>query len=248
MLTKLRLIQRAHRYKRRHDPAEIAEMLRRIPTGGTVIDIGAHKGAYSYWMGKAVGPKGRLIAIEPQPELAERLKEHYKSNPRVRVRHSAVSDTTGSITLHIPDAGPSHGATIRRLDPGETVRAIEVPSIAFSDLPSEFALRRIDFIKCDCEGAERVIFGSGKEVLEKFKPTVLVECEKRHAESDSDPVGELWAIFQSLGYTGQCFVGGKLIDIKDFDYNTHQHDPDDKPNYGNNFLFVHPQKSSMLGR
>ncbi|MCA9302497.1 MAG: FkbM family methyltransferase [Phycisphaerales bacterium] len=248
MLTKLRLIQRAHRYKRRHDPAEIAEMLRRIPSGGTAIDIGAHKGAYSYWMGKAVGPKGRLVAIEPQPDLAHRLKEYYKSNPRVRVRHSAVSDSTGTITLHIPDAGPSHGATIRELKPGESVRVIEVPSIAFSELPGEFALRRIDFIKCDCEGAERVIFGSGTDVLDKFKPTVLVECEKRHAEEHCDPVGELWEIFRSLGYNGHCFVGGRLIDINNFDYATHQRDPKDKPNYGNNFLFVHPQKSSMLIR
>ncbi len=249
MLETLRLIQRAHRYKRRHDPAEIATMRSLIPQGGTVIDIGAHKGAYTYWMSKAVGPQGRVVAIEPQLELADRLKDLYQSNTRIRVRHSAVAEITGTITLHIPGQGPSHGASIHTLvETDQPVREVDVPAIALNDLPNEYALKRIDFIKCDTEGAERDIFRAGTSTLDKYKPAVLVECEKRHASDDADPVGELWNIFQPLGYTGQCFHGGVLIDIESFDYAIHQADPDDKPNYGNNFLFTHPQKKSMIVR
>ncbi len=246
MIETLRLIQRAHRYKHRHDPAEIAEMRRRIPLGGSVIDIGAHKGAYTYWMSKGVGPKGHVVAIEPQQELALRLKELYHKNTRVRVRHSAVSDQTGTITLHIPGEGPSHGASIHQIHDDQPVRAVEVPSISLNDIPGEYALKRIDFIKCDTEGAEREIFSAGYRTLDKYRPNVLVECERRHAGDDDDPVGDLWNIFRSLGYTGHCFHAGGLIDIEEFDYDTHQCDPDDKPNYGNNFLFTHPPRITTL--
>jgi len=48
MIQKLRLIQRAHRYRRHHDPAELAAIERMLHAGDVALDIGAHKGAYTY--------------------------------------------------------------------------------------------------------------------------------------------------------------------------------------------------------
>lgn len=67
---RLRLIYRAWRYRLRIDPGEIRYLLATLRPGRMALDIGAHKGAYSYWMSKAVGPWGEVIAFEPQPELA----------------------------------------------------------------------------------------------------------------------------------------------------------------------------------
>lgn len=242
MIQKLRLIQRAHRYRRRHDPAELEAIRRTLTPGCVVLDIGAHKGAYSYWMSKWTRPNGRLIAVEPQPDLAGNLRTLYGSSRDITIIHGAVGSSVGAITLHIPGEGPSHGASIRELhaEDGVTIREVEVPCFTLDSIASQNGLDRIDLIKCDTEGAEREIFRAGSGVLKRFTPTVLVECEKRHADDDADPVGELWSIFKDLGYSGQCFAGGRLIPIEDFDYAKHQADPDDKPNYGNNFFFTHP--------
>ena len=242
MIQKLRLIQRAHRYRRRHDPAELEAIRRTLKPGCIVLDIGAHKGAYSYWMSKWTRPDGRLIAVEPQPDLASNLRTLYASSDDITIMHGAVGSSVGTITLHIPGEGPSHGASIRELDAedGITIRDVEVPCFTLESIASEYHLDRIDLIKCDTEGAEREIFQAGSDILRRFTPTVLVECEKRHANDDADPVGELWDIFRELGYNGQCFAGGRLIPIEEFDYTKHQSDPDDKPNYGNNFFFTHP--------
>ena len=242
MIQKLRLIQRAHRYRNRHDPAELEAIRRALRPGSTVLDIGAHKGAYTYWMSKWSRPGGRLIAFEPQPDLAAKLQSLYASSGDISVMHGAVGSSEGTITLHIPGEGPSHGASIRELDApdGVVIREVEVPCFTLESITRDNALERLDLIKCDTEGAERDIFHAGREVLRKFTPTVLVECEKRHANDDADPVGELWAIFRELGYEGHCFCGGRLIPIEEFDYAKHQSDPDDKPNYGNNFFFTHP--------
>lgn len=244
MIQKLRLIQRAHRYRNRHDPAELEAIRNALTPGATVLDIGAHKGAYTYWMSKWSRPGGRLIAIEPQPDLAANLRTLYASASDITVIHGAVGPTVGTVTLHIPGDGPSHGASIRQLQGGNgiTIREVAVPCFTLESIVSQQQLDRLDLIKCDTEGAERDIFQAGSCVLERFKPTVLVECERRHANDDDDPVGELWSIFKAIGYTGHCFCGGRLIPIDEFDYNTHQRDPDDKPNYGNNFFFTHPEK------
>ncbi len=243
MIQKLRLIQRAHRYRNRHDPAELEAIRRALRPGCSVLDIGAHKGAYTYWMSKWARPNGRLVAIEPQPDLADRLRSLYASAHDISVVHGAVGSSVGEITLHIPGEGPSHGATIRELDgaSGVTIRDVRVPCLTLGSIVEDQQLDRLDLIKCDTEGAEREIFSAGREVLRRFTPTVLVECEKRHSDAGSDPVGELWSIFRDLGYEGHCFYSGAMIPIEDFDYSAHQRDPDDKQTYGNNFFFTHPE-------
>ena len=42
--------------------------------GATVLDIGANKGIYCFWMMRAVGPSGNVIAFEPQ--LAQLIERH----------------------------------------------------------------------------------------------------------------------------------------------------------------------------
>jgi len=186
-----------------------------------------------------------VIAVEPQPELARYLRSLYASTKNVTVMHGAVGESVGEITLHIPGDGPSHGATIREIDSreGGAIRDVRVPCFTLGAIAEEHGLERLDFIKCDAEGAERAIFDGGRDALERFKPCVLVECERRHA-GGVDPVGELWSIFETLGYEGHCFCGGRMIPIDGFDYDTHQTDPADKPNYGNNFFFTHPDRTA----
>lgn len=46
-----------------------AEMLRILITGGSFIDVGANEGYFSVLGSKAVGPTGRVFAIEPQARL-----------------------------------------------------------------------------------------------------------------------------------------------------------------------------------
>ena len=240
MLQRLGLAYRARRYKTHHDPREIAELLRRTPRGGVALDIGAHKGAYTYWLRKGVGAGGRVIAVEPQGELAAALGAIYGGDPGVRVRHGAVAGTTGAATLRIPGEGPSHGASIRTRggDGSSPVRERAVDAWTLGDLAADEGLERLDVIKCDCEGAELDIFRAGVGVLERLRPVVLVECERRHAEGTDDPVGDLAGVFAGLGYEGFCIFDGSMVPIDAFGYDRHQRDPRDKRRYGNNFLFT----------
>ena len=70
---RLRYLHRARKARRRGERNEIQAILEIVRPGDTVLDIGAHKGSYLYWLRQAVGESGRVFAFEPQPALATYL-------------------------------------------------------------------------------------------------------------------------------------------------------------------------------
>jgi FkbM family methyltransferase len=75
-----------------------------LQPGDLVIDAGAYKGGYTYWMRDAVGATGRVIAFEPQPELAaflERMVEAFRWD-NVLVEPMGLSSGRAARTLFVP--------------------------------------------------------------------------------------------------------------------------------------------------
>ena len=66
MSTKFRYLYRAYRYRYRVDRAELRFVRESLEPGQVAVDIGCHKGAYTYWMRRQVGPNGMVFAFEPQ--------------------------------------------------------------------------------------------------------------------------------------------------------------------------------------
>ena len=57
-LLHLKWIFRALRYRYRLEPQEIRLVQRHLVAGAVAVDVGAHKGAYTWWMRRAVGETG----------------------------------------------------------------------------------------------------------------------------------------------------------------------------------------------
>jgi FkbM family methyltransferase len=203
-------------------------------------------------MRRRVGPAGRVFAFEPQPRQVAYLREAFATLPfeNVVLVPMAVSDRVGLATLHIPPGpGQTHGA---KLDPwgraatvtqgrprlgGPTLLEVDVTTLDdfFADQS-----RQPDFLKIDVEGHELAVLHGGRNLLETYRPRLLVECEARHrADSDVRPVFEFLA---SLGYEGTFFHTGRRRPLAEFDPAVHQHlgtDPARRPRgYVNNFAFV----------
>jgi hypothetical protein len=51
-----------------------AAMARFVRRGTTVVDVGANVGYYTLLLADAVGPQGRVVAFEPNPPIAEKLR------------------------------------------------------------------------------------------------------------------------------------------------------------------------------
>ena len=113
-LMRARYFHRVIKARYRNQHSELNVILSNLHQGDVALDIGANKGAYLYWMRKAVGIDGKVYAYEPQPALASYLKllcTAMKWN-NVFVHNCALSDRTGGGTLYIPGDSDSPSASL----------------------------------------------------------------------------------------------------------------------------------------
>lgn len=234
MIPEIRLRARAIKYRYKLDRAEVAFLLGAVRRGQTAIDLGAHKGAYAYWLARAVGRAGRVVCVEPQQKLADALRDVMTPRRQASVEWAAISSETGTGTLSLRPDGSSHGASIAGFADGQVGATVEVPTITLADLIDRQGLRRVDFIKCDVEGHEGAVFAAATEVIDRHRPTILVECEERHARGPHGGVSGLVGIFEPLGYRIRFFHGGTLHPVEEFDAAKHQ--TYGRGEYANNFV------------
>jgi FkbM family methyltransferase len=245
MFEKSRFLYRAWKYRARDDKAEINFLLSHVAKGDIVIDIGAHKGAYLYWLRKSVGPAGKVFAFEAQPLLAtylQRMTAFFKFK-NVTVEWLGLSSKQGELELTIPnpDGSPSPGATFEQITTGTAPLYKEKVKVDTLDNYFSSADKRpVKFIKCDVEGHELEVFRGGEKILKKDMPILLFECEARHLQSGD--VKEVFSFLEDLGYSGQFFANGKITSLDKFDMQKHQQIRDgkiiDHLSYCNNFVFM----------
>ena len=73
----------------------------RITPDMTFLDIGAGCGAGSLFVALRAGPRARVLAVEPQPLLYERLVYNLRQNPAATVKalDCAIADVEGPVKL-----------------------------------------------------------------------------------------------------------------------------------------------------
>src|SRR4029079_6403356 len=67
-------------FNRLPDPAEMTFIKRYLRPGDAFIDAGANVGIYTLFAAQLVGPSGSVIAFEPDPGAADRLRENVDRN------------------------------------------------------------------------------------------------------------------------------------------------------------------------
>ncbi len=153
------------------DPEEFAYLGPRVTPGFVFLDIGSNVGTYSIFVALRGGPNARVIAIDPNAIVLERLRFNLIANgiETVTTLNTALGDTTGFAEFAI-DAQNMGGSSLR-LDPGsgETKTRVQVPVRPLFDVVKDAGLARIDAIKIDVEGFEdRILvpyFSSAPEAL-----------------------------------------------------------------------------------
>jgi FkbM family methyltransferase len=207
---RLRTLIRLWRYRLRDESDSISFMRQQPLAGRTMIDVGANKGVYSYWMSRLAGPRGRVVAFEPQPDLRPKLdslKQTFRLD-NLEIIGKGLSSRPGSAEMRRMKPGDT-SATIEPLaesDPRRQGESISVEIARLDEYCDEQGLRDVAFIKCDVEGHELSVFEGARGVLEKQRPVLVFECHHHEAES-----GELFAYLTGLGYEGFFMHGAERI-------------------------------------
>jgi FkbM family methyltransferase len=158
------------------------------------IDVGAHAGDVLAEMVRCA-PRGRHIAYEPLPELAEALAGRF---PDVDVRNAALSDQAGEASFVHVLTNPAYSGLRERTYPGnERLRTIQVRLERLDDaLPTDYVPA---FIKVDVEGAELQVFEGARETLARHRPVVFFEHGKGGADHYGTTSGAVHDILSGAG-------------------------------------------------
>ncbi|GJE76313.1 MULTISPECIES: FkbM family methyltransferase [Methylorubrum] len=157
------------------DSEERALLKARLSDDAVFLDVGANIGAYTLFVAGFTGPRARILAVEPQPDVFDRLIYNIGQNPfgTVKAIACAVADRAGELTLFIDPR--NRGESSVKIVGTHKSAAIRVPSVTLLSLCRSEGIERIDAIKLDVEGAEDLILEPFlREAPESLRPTLLI--------------------------------------------------------------------------
>jgi FkbM family methyltransferase len=192
----------------RYEPNEFFLLQRVIQPGMTFIDAGANRGLYSIFAARRVGPRGKVLALEPSGREFQILQKNVKLNSltNVIVIRKALADRASDLDLSVAPLGKSGHNTLGAfgydtpLDHRERVHAERLDDVVYSE-----GLARVDVIKMDIEGAEMAALRGAVETLRQFKPVLLIELSDRSLRHQGSGSGEVLAWLERQGYRTFCF-------------------------------------------
>jgi FkbM family methyltransferase len=148
-----------------------------ISQGSIVIDLGAYSALTSIILDQRVGKTGLVIAVEADKNnylaCAKNISLYEKiTNKKIHLVNAAIWKDTKGIMFSSEGSMGSSAAEVIGNDRGEN---IFVNTVTLMSLANNFELERVDFIKCDIEGAESIALNA-PEFFNKYKPKIVIEC------------------------------------------------------------------------
>src|SRR5262245_1803141 len=164
----------------------------------TFVDIGANVGLYSLFVASRGGARARVLAVEPQPGIVDRLQFNVRANRNynVVVLPMAVADRDGAVELVI-DERDSGGTRVNKGDtPTAGSASYRVPCRPLMTILGVAGLSSIDALKIDIEGAEDLALAPFLRQAPRALLPRIVLIEDRPQDWSVD----LYALLQQRGY------------------------------------------------
>jgi FkbM family methyltransferase len=152
--------------------------------GDTIVDIGAGRGEDVFAFARAVGPAGRVWAIEPHPVSFAALDRLCDLNRLANVTRlqRACMDRPGQLQIETLPVWESN--YVRAGGPGPA--SYPVKAVRFDDLAAECGIDRIDFLKMNIEGAERRALPDCERALARARFVCVAAHDFRAARGEGD--------------------------------------------------------------
>ena len=173
--------------------------------GDIVIDIGAHIGPYTIIASKRVGPNGKVIAIEADPDNFDLLSRNIQLNKlsNVTALNYAACSKEKKIKLYLPSGvGRSSHTKYNTIMPNRAhgkEKFVEVKANTLDYLLQSNIIKQeeVNWIKIDVEGAEYEVLKGAKDILSKCSDIrLLIEIHNLSAGYNLyKPISEFLSLY-----------------------------------------------------
>lgn len=190
-----------------YEPAETRAMDVLAAKARTILDVGANIGLYSIRFAKRF-PTARVYAFEPMPTSHAFLQRNVAANAvgdRVSCFNYGLSETSGTVDFFISPAAGTNASLLNVAGAQDAQRVVGLTLTMDQWCANQNVVP--DFIKCDVEGAELLVFRGGRATLAQHQPIVFAELLRKWSKPFGYHPNDMLAFFATLGY--QCFAVGE---------------------------------------
>lgn len=202
-----------------------------IEDGFHIFDIGANYGWYSLHFSKKF-KKSKIFAFEPVPKTFSFLQKNIKLNNTLNIKayNIGFSNKNEKKILYFRNS-ESGSASIADMMQENLPEEITCEMVRLDEFVTSNKLK-IDFIKCDVEGAELFVFQGGLNSIIKYKPIIFAEMLRKWSAKLHYHPNKIIKMLEDVGYACYFIQDGKLIRLTKMTDETIQ----------TNFFFLHLTK------
>jgi FkbM family methyltransferase len=182
------------------DPANGLLIKKCLRAGDTYIDVGANYGIFSILASRIVGPEGRVISFEPNPQVHRVLQAMLAINhiSNCEAMNVGLSDAAGSLTLSGAD---EHTGTFTLREVEAAAQSMQVQVLRGDDIFARMELKGRVLVKIDTEGFEHHVLRGLDSTLAKYpRLAVCVEVTDAWLKQTGSSAVELFKYFSERGF------------------------------------------------
>lgn len=187
-----------------YEPIETAAILACAAASEVVFDVGANIGWYAAQIGETARHRGgRVYAFEPVPRTFGLLERNLALNglgTTVTAVNFGLSDRATEATVFVPAFSGLPAASQRRLHTGEANEEIVCRFQTLDGFHESCGAGRLDFLKCDVEGAELMVLQGGRDTIGRHLPAIFLEMLRKWSAAFGYHPNDIIALLAPLGY------------------------------------------------
>lgn len=185
-----------------YEKEELGVVLRYIKPGMVVLDVGANFGFYSIFFADKTGDRGHVYAFEPLKSTYKELLKNVSLNNSesiITTENLGLSNKSGKVTIYVAKALGTGATSLKKRWYGEN-KKYTCQLVTLDRYVERHDISHVDFIKCDVEGAELLVFQGAKETIKRFRPILFFESIDNHTELFGYTTQELTSYVKAMSY------------------------------------------------
>jgi FkbM family methyltransferase len=191
-------LKRVEKYKR--DADDYWFHVYKPAAGDVIVDVGAGRGEDVYAFSQAVGPSGKVLAVEPHPVSFAALSKFCALNKLNNVDCVNFACVEQPALLQIETLPVWESNYVREGDASSTSYAVE--GLQLDELVARHGINKIDFIKMNIEGAERMALPGAVQTFQSSSYTCVAAHDFRAERGEGDQFRTLSYVKDFLAQAG----------------------------------------------